>query len=93
MHEPAPEVEDIYLIWSNEHAGWWGPGGAGYTRKLSQAGRYSQTEALRIVVRAIPGTAHVHAMLPELPVRLADVQAAQGAHRALYPEGWAESWE
>jgi hypothetical protein len=41
-----------YVIWSEEHGAWWRAGGAGYTRSLLGAGRYSETEARRIVKRA-----------------------------------------
>jgi hypothetical protein len=38
------------------------------------AGRYSRDAALRICTRAIPGTATRIGALPELPVRLEDVE-------------------
>lgn len=34
-----------WLIWSNEHRAWWGPGRCGYPEKVSAAGRYTLTEA------------------------------------------------
>lgn len=37
-----------YVIWSNEHACWWGADGKGYFRNLADAGRYSRSEALSI---------------------------------------------
>jgi hypothetical protein len=37
-----------WVIWSEEHGGWWAPGKWGYTRSLAAAGRYSQEEALAI---------------------------------------------
>jgi hypothetical protein len=44
--------EGLYLIWSFEHGGWWGPGGMGYTWEFSAAGRYSGAEAREIVLKA-----------------------------------------
>jgi hypothetical protein len=41
-----------YVIWSEEHGGWWGPRRHGYTRKLTEAGRYEQAEAEEIVTKA-----------------------------------------
>lgn len=37
-----------YLVWSNEHAAWWGKDRCGYTRIIANAGRYSRAEALSI---------------------------------------------
>lgn len=66
--------EPTYLIWSNEHRGWWGPGECGYDRHLSRAGRYSRERAIAICRQAIP-TAMYIGMISEIPVRLEDVQA------------------
>lgn len=44
-----------YLIWSNEHAQWWRPGKAGYTRHIEEAGRYSRDEAAAIVENSTVG--------------------------------------
>jgi hypothetical protein len=30
-----------WLIWSNHHKCWWGPGGSGYRHDISNAGRYA----------------------------------------------------
>lgn len=38
-----------WLIWSNEHAGWWKPLRKGYTKLREEAGRYTYREALEIV--------------------------------------------
>lgn len=84
---------DVYLVWSNEHTAWWGPGLNGYTRELAKAGRYSLAAALAICTNAMPGTAARLGMLPELPVRLAHVEAMQTEHHARLPNGPAESWE
>ncbi len=45
-------VAEIYLIWSNEHRAWWGPGRHGYTTNTDMAGRYSEVEATEIVLNA-----------------------------------------
>ena len=37
-----------YLIWSNEHRAWWRPNNNGYTTQYSQAGQYSEQEAIKI---------------------------------------------
>jgi hypothetical protein len=66
-------MADAYLIWSNEHAGWWKAGGWGYARGLNDAGRFTREQALRICRDAIP-TAPYIGRISELPVRLADVE-------------------
>ncbi len=66
--------ERDYLIWSHEHRGWWRPGN-GYTPRLSEAGRFTRDRALKICAEAMPGQADRTGMLPELPVRLADLEA------------------
>lgn len=45
-------MDDQFVIWSIEHNAWWGPGSRGYTRVLTEAGRYGRTEAATIVTRA-----------------------------------------
>jgi transposase InsO family protein len=65
----------LYLIWSNEHQAWWGPGRCGYVRSMLAAGKYTRAEAIDICKRAIPGTAISLGMLPELPVRALDMAA------------------
>jgi hypothetical protein len=80
-----------YLIWSHEHSAWWGPGGAGYVGRISRAGRYTHAEAVRICIAAMPGTSTQWGALPELPVRLADVEAMVAAYDARFgdrPEPW-----
>jgi hypothetical protein len=44
--------DDVWLIWSNEHRAWWGPGRHGYTTLTDRAGRYSRQEAAEIVGQA-----------------------------------------
>lgn len=65
-------ADDVYLIWSNEHRGWWRPQRRGYTRDLAEAGRYDRDTALRICHGAIL-TAKDIGIISELPVRLDDV--------------------
>lgn len=78
-------TDDTYLIWSHEHAAWWGPGGSGYTTNPLDAGHYSYVDAIAICVKAIPGTADKLGALPELPIRLADIQAIIGRNQCQYP--------
>jgi hypothetical protein len=67
-------ADDVYLIWSNEHRAWWGPGRCGYDRHLSMAGRYTRAQAVEICRDAIPTAMHI-GMISEIPVRLEDVHA------------------
>jgi hypothetical protein len=62
-----------YLIWSNEHRAWWGPGRHGYVQAIDHAGRYSKAEALDICANAMPGTNAGPGMFNEIPVRQADM--------------------
>jgi hypothetical protein len=71
-----------YLIWSHEHAAWWAPGCRGYTRRLSEAGRYSPATAMEICERATHGAP---LELTDLPVRLDDILVLLAAYRARYP--------
>lgn len=41
-----------YVIWSNEHRGWWGPGRWGYVQTLKEAGLYPREEAVAIARQA-----------------------------------------
>ena len=45
----------MYLIWSNEHGGWWRPAEIGYTTELGEAGRYTEERADDIVSEAGDG--------------------------------------
>jgi hypothetical protein len=47
--------DGYWLIWSNEHSGWWRPMSMGYTPKVEQAGQYSFSEALKICSGACYG--------------------------------------
>lgn len=78
---------ETYLVWSNEHQAWWGPGGTGYVERLDEAGRFTQRVALEICAKALPGT---YSVPNELPVRLIDVQAMAAMSpgpNAIDPEG------
>jgi len=71
--------EEVFLVWSNEHRGWWRPQRRGYTRDLAEAGRYSRAQAIEICRGAIHQAAHI-GLVSELPVRFVDVLAfLQGA--------------
>lgn len=41
-------MDDIYLIWSNEHRAWWKPNSLGYTTDIRAAGAYTRENALDI---------------------------------------------
>jgi hypothetical protein len=34
-----------WVVWSEEHGGWWMPSGIGYTPSLREAGRFSERRA------------------------------------------------
>lgn len=76
---------DRYLIWSHEHAAWWGPASNGYTRAVTQAGRYTYDDAMDICAAALPGTANRMRAFPELPVREAEAMLLRDRYIALYP--------
>ena len=73
-----------YLIWSNEHRAWWGPGRAGYAFRVADAGRYSYSEALCICTEAMPGRRDTEP-LNEIPVLLADVREMLMRFASSYP--------
>lgn len=37
-----------WLVWSNEHRAWWGPNHAHYYWDITEAGRYTLEEAMKI---------------------------------------------
>jgi predicted RNase H-like nuclease (RuvC/YqgF family) len=43
---------ELYLIWSNEHSAWWGPGQLGYVTDPARAGRYTLQQAKEICFEA-----------------------------------------
>lgn len=66
-------MDDLYLVWSNEHDGWWKPGERGYSTGLRGAGHYPREHAIRICKHALPTAGHIR-RIAEIPVRLADLQ-------------------
>lgn len=48
----APADHPIWLIWSNQRGMWWRPRERGYTQYIEEAGRYTATDAARIVSHA-----------------------------------------
>ena len=44
--------EGLYVIWSNDHRGWWKPNEGGYTRDFFEAGLYSRQVALSLCIGA-----------------------------------------
>jgi hypothetical protein len=85
-------MEETYLVWSVEHRMWWLKR-HGYTARLSEAAPFSRTEALGICARAIPGHGARHGVLPDLPVRLEDIETMRDAYRAEFRDAPAEGWE
>ncbi len=45
-------IEQMYLIWSNEHQGFWRPSKHGYTADQSEAGRFDWKQACEILKQA-----------------------------------------
>lgn len=45
-------LDSKWLIWSNEHSGWWAHARQGYTYDVAKAGRYSMADALKICSNA-----------------------------------------
>ena len=79
--EGAAMTEDTrkYLIWSNEHGLWWGPGYCGYARLISKAGRYKLTEATIICTNAnayLKATAEPNEVMVLAPEELRDAAEA-----------------
>ncbi|HEY8191637.1 MAG TPA: hypothetical protein VIG74_04370 [Alphaproteobacteria bacterium] len=50
--QPRELLQEQWLIWSNEHGGWWAPRRNGYVTLREEAGRYSFKDALQIVQSA-----------------------------------------
>ena len=42
----------VYLLWSGKRQAWWAPDARGYTDRQDLAGRYSEADAIRHVVRS-----------------------------------------
>jgi hypothetical protein len=77
-------MDELYLIWSNEHGAWWGPGRRGYVRRIENAGRYSHAQAIEICTEAMPGRAGAQP-LHEIPVALTDLSFMLRAFKDTYP--------
>jgi hypothetical protein len=84
----TPEGPDVtedtrnYLIWSNEHRAWWGPGYRGYVQIISHAGRYKLTEATVICTNAnayLSATAEPNEVMLLAPEELPAVVAVANA--------------
>lgn len=75
---------DTYLIWSNEHKGWWGPGGNGYVSRVDEAGYYTQDMAIDICFEAMIGRREEQP-LKEIPVRYYDVKFMLQRFAGAYP--------
>lgn len=52
LAQARAKLGQTWLIWSNEHRAWWGPGSRGYEVVLSKAGRYSRERAAEICAGA-----------------------------------------
>jgi hypothetical protein len=79
-----------YLVWSHEHGRWWRKSN-GYTSHISQAGRFSRTQALDICQGATIGTASRIGAMPELMVREADAEAVRDWYLAKFKSA-SEDW-
>jgi hypothetical protein len=55
-HPFEKQFDPMFVIWSNEHRAWWGPGERGYTSDLAKAGRYPFHHAAEICYCAGPGS-------------------------------------
>jgi hypothetical protein len=58
-----------YLIWSNEHRGWWKPSRHGYTTLTHKAGQFSLEEATEIVTKANLYSAAIEEVMVDAPSR------------------------
>lgn len=69
------DLEAQWLIWSNQIGAWWKQNKTSYTRALSDAGRFTRDEALRVCGLGFDGWDGTQAPT-RLPVRLEDAEAA-----------------
>ena len=74
--------EEPYVIWSNEHAAWWGPARCGYTIHFNEAGRYIQSVAFELCRSSLPTALNI-GIIDAIPVRVSDMNAV--FHGALIP--------
>lgn len=69
----------LWVIWSEEHEAWWGPGERGYVRSLFEAGRYTEERARAIernANRYLPPSVPFHEVAMPDPVlaRISEVK-------------------
>jgi hypothetical protein len=64
----------------------------GYTSHLTQAGRFTRDQALDRCCGAMVGTAPKMGAMPELMVRLVDVQAVSAWYLSKFPDQVDEDW-
>lgn len=64
-------MDDVYLIWSNEHRAWWRANAQGYTTSHERAGRYTREEAVK---HSRARDQEDDKPLPELPIREVDLK-------------------
>lgn len=66
-----------YVVWSNEHAAWWGPDECGYRSDLSHAGRYTREHALKLACArdGLSWRGHRLGNPPEIAIREDDALA------------------
>jgi hypothetical protein len=80
--------ETPYVIWSNEHRGWWGPARRGYVPDLESAGCYTREAAMLICYEAGPSSLRMGrgpggGIVPaEIAMRLEDARMSALWHRA-----------
>jgi hypothetical protein len=72
-----------FLIWSNEHGAWCGPGGMSYVHRVAGAGRYDRGEAFEICRNALPGQWSPGRPFPEVPIAEADAIELDTAGRLM----------
>lgn len=58
-------MDDIYLIWSNEHGAWWKPRSLGYTQDIRLAGTYDRETAIQVCDGATGDWTSAPAEVPE----------------------------
>lgn len=67
-------MEEMYLIWSNQHCEWWKSNNGGYTKKIETAGIYTRTEATDICKKENVVDSWLGNDMPDaLPIRLNDL--------------------
>lgn len=85
-------MNDIYLIWSNQHQNWRSRN-KGSTARVENASHYSRDEAIRICFHAIHACRMPGAPLSDIPVREEDAAEMIANFRAHYPGVDPEPYE